>query len=251
MARNERIADAVLDCLPQRGELDAVGHAERKRLTERSRVDEPQLVRDELDRVAGSAFATVDHQTKVLQDRAGAGHVGVATTDEQREAAVACTVDCAGHRRVGDGHTIRGGPSQLMDQRRAIGGQVDPHRARPHRCQCARGAGHDTLDMVGTRQGGEQDIAPRGSVDSACRCLRTRAHCGLERLGGEVEGKYSQPGTGESPTHRTTHVAQPDKANHLIGRGRAVMHLVHERSLCEQRLLRKRMSISWHHDLKS
>ena len=61
-------------------------------------MNEPQLVRDQLDDVAGPEFTTVDDPAEVVKDGTGAGDVGVTPADEQGQPSMSGTVDGAGDR---------------------------------------------------------------------------------------------------------------------------------------------------------
>ena len=179
-------------------------------------MDEPQLVGDELDDVAGAERSAADHAAKVLQDRNDPVKIGFGPTGEQGETLVAGTIDGAGHGGVHDRDPVGRLVREFLHEFVSVRGEIGPHRAGTQRGERPTRP-HHAIDVVGTGERGEQDVGLRSD---GCDVVGGSATSGDDlghRFWPEIQGDDVVTGIDQVEAHGQTHVAEADETDGFRG----------------------------------
>ena len=167
VAHHEAVTDTLLDGVPQRVECDTVGHSNREALAHCRSRDEPQLIRHELHDVPGAESTAMHDKTEVGEDVSHFGNGFIIAADEQRELAIAGSVNSTGHGRVHHAHPDRRQRGELGNELASVGRQIDPNRTWPQSTERPGVASHDGVDVIGSRERGQEHVGLGGT-----RCRR-------------------------------------------------------------------------------
>ena len=100
VADDKAVANTVSYRFPENKQVHAGFLAQHQGLTDGGRIDEPELVGNQLHHVAAAERAAVNHPTEFFQQRGGSMQIGIGPGGEQGQLSQSGTVNCAGNRAL-------------------------------------------------------------------------------------------------------------------------------------------------------